>query len=155
MKNLQEILKENLVAEAIEYKPLFKLTEWTKALKELSKGAKSNMSQLSEMEKLNEHYYETSDEWVDELYENGFDPKNELREIIEDIAEFHFRYYNLTEYDYYRGFTEVIDSCKDNMSKGDYGIECENIYTFLEYIGPKGLEKYAELIAKYGDCSNY
>lgn len=147
MKNLNEYIKE-FINEARVYKPKFNPADWAKALKELNKGAKDNYSQVRGMEStLRDDYYSTSEEWVEEIYNNGFDPNHEFKDVITDIANFfidNWRYYGFE----YKNEQDDIDRYKSNMSNCDFGIEEKEWYTFYEYIGPSSMKKYAEEIAK-------
>lgn len=155
MKDLSTLLLENLVNEASQYKPKFKPQDWAKALKEINKGAYGNYSQLKGMEYLADEWgdYETADDWVEELYDDGeFDPKHEYKDILSDVAEFFVTYYSEDSWDY-GDSQESIYYAKRDMGKADFGVEEENWYKFFTYEGPKNLEKYGKEIAKVGDCS--
>lgn len=152
MKNLQTLLAESMISEASQYKPKFKPQDWAKALKELNKGVYGNYSQLSSMECIADDY-DTADEWVEELYDDGkFDPKHEFKDIITDIANFFAENYEKNDADY-GDEQEQIYYWKRDMTDCDFGVEEENWYKFYEYTGPSSMKKYAKEIAKVGDCS--
>lgn len=155
MKDLQTLVSENLVNEASQYKPKFKPQDWAKALKELNKGAYGNYQQLGGMEYLTDEWsdYETSNDWVEELYDDGkFDPKHEFKDIITDIANFFVENYEQSSADY-GDSQDTIYYWKRDMTDCDFGQEEENWYKFYEYVGPSSMKKYAKVIAKVGDCS--
>lgn len=151
MKDLQTLVSENLVNEASQYKPKFKPLDWAKALKELNKGAYGNYSQLGNMECVVDDC-ETVDEWVEELYNDGFDPNHEFKDIITDIANFFIENYEMDEAEYVDE-QEQIYHWKRDMTDCDFGVEEENWYQFYKYVGPSSMKKYAKEIAKVGDCS--
>lgn len=153
MKDLKTLVTESLINEVSQYKPKFKPQDWTKALKELNKGAYGNYSQLRDMESsLRDDYYSTADEWVEEIYDGDFDPNHEFKDIITDIANFFINNWEYSGFDY-RDEQEEIYGCKSNMTDCDFGVEEENWYKFYEYTGPSSMKKYAKEIAKVGDCS--
>lgn len=154
MKDLQTLVAESLINEASRYKPKFKPQDWAKALKELNKGAQGNYSQLGNMEfSLQDDYYSTADEWIEELYNDGkFDPKHEFKDVITDIVNFFIDNWEYSGFDY-RDEQEEIYICKSGMTDCDFGVEEENWYQFYEYTGPSSMKKYAKEIAKVGDCS--
>ena len=158
MKDLSTLILENLVNEASQYKPKFKPQDWAKALKELNKDSAGNYSQLRGMEGLLEGRwgdsdYETADEWVEELYDDGeFDSKYEFKDIITDIANFFAENYEKSDADY-GDSQDTIYYWKRDMTDCDFGVEEENWYKFYEYTGPSSMKKYAKEIAKVGDCS--
>lgn len=155
MKNLKTLVSESLVNEASQYKPKFKPQDWTKALKELNKGAYGNYQQLGGMEYLADEWddYETADDWVEELYDDSkFDPDHKFKDIITDIANFFIENYEKKDADY-RDSQDTIYYWKRDMTDCDFGQEEENWYKFYEYTGPSSMKKYAKEIAKVGDCS--
>lgn len=155
MKSLQSMISESFVVEASQYKPKFKPADWVKALEELNKGAYGNYQQLGGMEYLADEWgdYESADDWVEELYDDGkFDPKHKFKDIITDIANFFAENYKMKDADY-SDSRDTIYYWKRDMTDCDFGQEEENWYKFYEYTGPSSMKKYAKEIAKVGDCS--
>ena len=152
MKSLKDMLNESLVNEASKYQPTFKPADWSKALKELNKGAAGNYSQLQGMESLAGNTKMEVDEWISELYDGKFDKKEAHKDVLIDIAFFLNSYYSSFLYDYADDAYEIY---KTKMDKDDcdFGVECENWYKFYKYNGPSKFDAYAEELASVGDCS--
>lgn len=145
MKNLTDFINE-----ARKYKPKFNPQDWAKALEALNKGVHVNHSKMGGMESiLRDDYYSTAEEWIEKIYNKGFDPNHDFKDIITDIANFFIDNWK------YSGFnsktkTEQDDilNCKSSMTDCDFGVEEKNWYTFYEYTGPSSMKKYAKEIAK-------
>jgi hypothetical protein len=152
MKSLKDMLNESLVNEASKYQPTFKPADWSKALKELNKGAAGNYTQLRGMENLVDDVDMEVSEWIDELYDGTFDKKETYKDILIEIATFFKSYYSTSSYDYADGAYDIYNA-KQDMSPCDFGVEAENWYMLYEYIGPSKLKAYASKLADVGDCS--
>ena len=152
MKNLKDMLNESLVNEANKYQPTFKPADWSKALKELNKGAAGNYSQLRGMENLVDDVDMEVSEWIDDLYDGKFDKNETYKDILTDIASFFKSYYSTSSYDYADEAYDIYDA-KKGKGSCDFGVEAENWYMLYEYNGPSNLKAYASELASVGDCS--
>ena len=149
-------INEGLVNE--NYKPTSTTKDWEKVLKKLSDNAQySNYSQLCDIENILKDYTDAF-EWltsVEDEYKVKLDKGDNI--ILQDIVSFYQENY---EYQlmHYMDQEEEIEECKEETPLSDnkavnYGVECEDYYEYYTYIGSSSNKKYAQLIAKYGDCS--
>lgn len=153
-------INESLINE--NYKPISTTKDWEKLLKKLNKeSGYSNYSQLCNMEdiiKSNVSVDKEIPDWLSILeddYELNMNEENKT--ILQDIAMFfqkNYKYHLM----HYRDQEEEIEEFKEKTPLNDnkavnYGVECEDYYESYTYIGDNSGKKYAQLIAKYGDCS--
>lgn len=154
--NLKDFINEQLVCE--NYKPTSKPKDWEKVLKKLNSAAGySNYSQLCDIENILK-YNDDAVEWLESI-ESGYKVKLDKNDRIalQDIVSFYqenYEYWGM----HYMDQEEEIESFKENTPLNDnkavnYGVECEDYYESYTYIGDNSGKKYAQLIAKYGDCS--
>lgn len=149
-------INESLVNE--NYKPTSKPKDWEKALKKLNSAAGySNYSQLCDIENILKGYGDAS-EWLMSIEdEHGVKLDKNDRIALQDIVSFYqenYEYWGM----HYMDQEEEIESFKEKTPLNDnkavnYGVECEDYYESYTYIGDNSGKKYAQLIAKYGDCS--
>ena len=149
-------INESLVNE--NYEPTSKPKDWEKVLKKLNSAARySNYSQLCDIENILK-YNGDAVEWLESI-ESGYKIKLDKNDRIalQDIVSFYqenYEYWGM----HYMDQEEEIEEFKENTPLNDnkavnYGVECEDYYESFTYIGDNSGKKYAQLIAKYGDCS--
>jgi hypothetical protein len=154
--NLKDFINEQLVCE--NYKPTSTTKDWEKVLKKLSGNAQySNYSQLCDIENILKYNGDAA-EWLESI-ESGYKIKLDKNDRIalQDIVSFYqenYEYWGM----HYMDQEEEIEEFKENTPLNDnkavnYGVECEDYYESYTYIGDNSGKKYAQLIAKYGDCS--
>jgi hypothetical protein len=154
--NLKDFINEQLVCE--NYKPTSKPKDWEKVLKKLSSNTQySNYSQLCDIENILKYNGDAA-EWLESI-ESGYKVKLDKNDRIalQDIVSFYqenYEYWGM----HYMDQEEEIEEFKENTPLNDnkavnYGVECEDYYESYTYIGDNSGKKYAQLIAKYGDCS--
>jgi DNA-binding ferritin-like protein len=155
-KSLVEYVNESLVNE--NYEPTSKPRDWEKVLKKLNSAAGySNYSQLCDIENIIKYNGDAA-EWLESIEsEHKIKLDEGDRIALQDIVSFYQENY---EYHlmHYRDQEEEIEEFKENTPLNDnkavnYGVECEDYYESYTYIGDNSGKKYAQLIAKYGDCS--
>ena len=155
-KSLAEYVNESLVNE--NYKPTSKPKDWENILKKLNSATRySNYSQLCDIENIIKGYGDAS-EWLESIENVSNIELNEGDRIaLQDIVSFYQENY---EYQlmHYRDQEEEIEEFKEKTPLNDnkavnYGVECEDYYESYTYIGDNSGKKYAQFIAKYGDCS--
>lgn len=149
-------INESLVNE--NYEPTSKLKDWEKVLKKLNSVARySNYSQLCDIENILKGYEDAS-EWLEsiESASNIKLDKND-RIALQDIVSFYqenYEYWLMHYMDQEENIEEFKEKTPLNDKKAvNYGVECEDYYEGYSYIGDNSNKKYAQLIAKYGDCS--
>jgi hypothetical protein len=150
-------INESLVNE--NYEPTSKPKDWEKVLKKLnSASGYSNYSQLCDIENILKGYSDEASEWltsIEDEYDVKLDESDKI--ILQDIVSFYqenYEYWGM----HYMDQEENIEEFKENTPLNDnkavnYGVECEDYYESYTYIGDNSGKKYAQLIAKYGDCS--
>ena len=149
-------INESLVNE--NYKPTSKPKDWEEVLKKLNSAAEySNYSQLCDIENILK-YNGDAVEWLESIeseYKIKLDKNDRIS--LQDIVSFYqenYEYWGM----HYMDQEEEIEEFKENTPLNDnkavnYGVECEDYYESYTYIGDNSGKKYAQLIAKYGDCS--
>lgn len=96
---------------------------------------------------LRDDYYSTAEEWVEKIYNKGFDSNNEFKDVITDMANFFIDNWKYSGFDVKREQDDILN-CKSIMTDCDFGVEMKTWYTFYEYTGPSSMKKYAKEIAK-------
>lgn len=149
-------INESLVNE--NYEPTSKPKDWERVLKKLNGvSGYSNYSQLCDIENILKYNGDAA-EWLESI-ESGYKVKLDKNDRIalQDIVSFYqenYEYWGM----HYMDQEENIEEFKENTPLNDnkavnYGVECEDYYESYSYIGDRSNKKYAQLIAKYGDCS--
>lgn len=149
-------INESLVNE--NYKPTSKPKDQEKVLKKLNSVARySNYSQLCDIENILKGY-EDALGWLESIDNSSNIELDKSDKIaLQDIVSFYqenYEYWSM----HYMDQSEEIESFKRKTPLNDkkavnYGVECEDYYESYTYIGDNSGKKYAQLIAKYGDCS--
>lgn len=154
--SLVDYINESLVNE--NYEPTSKLKDWEKVLKKLNSITRySNYSQLCDIENILKEYEDAS-EWLESIESvSNIKLDKDDRIALQDIVAFYQENYKY-QLIHYRDQEEEIEEFKENTPLNDnkavnYGVECEDYYESFTYIGNNSGKKYAQLIAKYGDCS--
>lgn len=154
--SLVDYINESLVNE--NYEPISKLKDWEKVLKKLNSVTRySNYSQLCDIENILKGYEDAS-KWLESI-ESASNIKldKDDRIALQDIVSFYqenYEYWGMHYMDQEENIEEFKEKTPLNDNKAvNYGVECEDYYEGYSYIGDNSNKKYAQLIAKYGDCS--
>lgn len=156
-KEMKEFdINESLVNE--NYEPTSKLRDWEKVLKKINSITRySNYSQLCDIENILKGLEDAS-EWLESIENVSNITLDENDRIaLQDIVSFYqenYEYWGMHYSDQEENIEEFKEKTPLNDKKAvNYGVECEDYYEGYSYIGDKSNKKYAQLIAKYGDCS--
>ena len=167
MKDLKDLLNESLLNES-----KYDLKAWEIALKFMKDETNcSNYSQIWGLE----GYAENKDLESLDIFKSqmsDYTPQvkklqKKLRgtdawEILYEIASFLQDNYDMTDGFAglcYRDDAETASEWKSehvlgNDKKVDFGVEAEDYYIPFEFVGPSSLNKAAQVVAKYADCTS-